>query len=158
MYMPHGKVFVLYSWDSLFYPVDQPPSKCTKCGWDTMNATGDIDPTTGHRLGDGLWHWSEIHWKTNSALGVADGQFDWWIDGHLYLTNHAANVCGADANCINVGQDHAVMRTNQASPEGGFLNFQYEDWDDIVISTTGPIGPIKQGRIPSALSGSNLAR
>ncbi|MCJ7816956.1 MAG: hypothetical protein MUP55_03815 [Candidatus Aenigmarchaeota archaeon] len=107
-------------------------------GWDTWYAGGAIGPS-GHRTSDGGWHYFEIHLKKEVAGG--DGVYDYWFDGVLadHRTNVVFNSGGAS---VGVGWDHMVIDNNRYPSNGRDM---YNDFDDLAVSTTGPIGPISTG-------------
>jgi hypothetical protein len=88
-------------------------------GWTTI---------MGGSTSDGKWHCFELHMK------VAGGILDLWIDDRLYM-----HVTG-----LTYDPNFQAMRflSNQAIPGNG--KPMYVDIDDIAISATGRIGPIKQ--------------
>ena len=100
-------------------------------GWNTIMANGGTD-ANGNKTSDGQWHLYEVHIKmdTNGSNGIAE----WWVDGvqRLYRTD------------VNYGTyarwKTMVIGSNSIFPANGQSAF-YVDYDDIVISTTGPIGP-----------------
>ncbi len=117
-----------------------PPSvACNSgCGWDTWHANGALDPLTGHRTADGSWHCLEVHLRmdTNGSNGV----LEFWLDGVKKIS--ANNVpLGTTAGWTNF-----VLGSNQSSPNNG--GCAYVDYDDIVISNTGYIGPLAGGPKP----------
>lgn len=85
--------------------------------------------------GDGQWHYHEIHLKMNSAPGVADGEYGYWIDGVVQTRVN-------DVPWIATGG--TMVGWNMVSP-GGNQDFHtlveggetfYYDMDDFVVSTT----------------------
>lgn len=84
--------------------------------------------------GDGLWHWYEFHLKA----GITDGVAQAWVDGVLVYNYVNVNTGGGPGwNFLEIGE-------NQATPANN--NCAYMDMDDIVIRTTGPIGPVPVDR------------
>lgn len=97
----------------------------------TLNITGEWrDPGN---YGDGGWHYHEVHLKMNSAPGVADGEYGYYIDGVPQLVL-------IDVPWIATGG--TMVGWNMVSP-GGNQDFHtlvpggetfYYDIDDLVIS------------------------
>jgi hypothetical protein len=92
----------------------------------------------GGWAGDGNFHVLEVHAKMNTTGASSDGILEYWLDGTRIYTNsmvHFANTTGATfSNCL--------VGSNQNAPQNGAD--AYVDFDDIAVSTTGYIGPIKQ--------------
>jgi len=111
------------------------------CGWDTVYANGAIDPSTGHHVSDGSWHYLEIHIKmdTNGSNGIAE----MWLDGvqKIKATNMNYGTGGTG------GWYWGQMFVNQEYPNNG--GCAYVDIDDMAISTTGYIGPVSGTATPS---------
>lgn len=99
-------------------------------------------------LGDGNWHSFQMHLKGNSGMGVADGEYEIYIDDTLVYSQKGvawANDCvdPACVNCIDPAQD--FVGWNWISIGGNQQNPVYaagtkiEQWyaiDDVVVSTT----------------------
>lgn len=81
--------------------------------------------------GDGKFHCYEVHIKidTNHTDGIAE----WWVDGTKIIDVHTADFGTTSINQIVIG-------SNADSPSNG--RCAYVDYDDVVISTEGYIGPI----------------
>lgn len=98
----------------------------------TLNITGEWrDPGN---YGDGGWHYHEVHLKMNSAPGVADGEYGYYVDGIPQLVV-------IDVPWITAGG--TMVGWNMVSP-GGNQDFHtltpggetfYYDIDELVIST-----------------------
>ncbi len=131
----------LYGWDGLrFYcytGVNWSPTPNTGVGWDTMMVAGADDPLNpGHKLGDGLWHYFEVHAKAPTSPTGRDGILQMWIDGRLVMSFNTVwwntddtgwNLIQFDVNYQGVVNDNLCKGV---------------DVDDIAISTTGYIGPL----------------
>ena len=110
-------------------------------GWgDIMKCPGGHSDTTC--ASDGQWHEYEIHVGLNNV-------FELWTDG-VYRgkgtwSGSAPVGWSSDTSLSGIIQ----FNVNQAYPSGT----GYVDWDDMAISTTGPIGPLTGGNPPS--QGSN---
>jgi hypothetical protein len=105
----------------------------TGCGWKTMYGGG--------LTSDGSWHCVELHFKIESAVGVADGVFEYWLDGVRKMSYRDIRV-RKDAS--NTGWSWMALGGNAAMltmPAGCYA----VDYDDIAISTTGYIGPLGKG-------------
>jgi hypothetical protein len=133
-------------------PVDPPDS--THCGLTTWFNSAEGHVTTWCNSGNGLdsegrftenqdWHCIEYHFKNRSNPTASDGDFELWIDGVLlsspgYDRQVAASMSlDADDYGINYVQ---IMGNSSYMMENADGN-QYFYIDDVVISTTGPIGP-----------------
>jgi hypothetical protein len=101
-------------------------------GWNTIMANGGTD-ANGNKTSDGQWHLYEVHMKmdTNGSNGLAE----WWVDGVRVLYHNNVNY-GTHAGWLT-----SVIGSNSLSPANG-PSALYVDYDDVVISTTGPIGPV----------------
>jgi hypothetical protein len=86
------------------------------------------------RLGDGEWHYHEVHLKMNSVPGTADGELGYYIDG-------VSQMVFDDVPWIQSGGE--MVGWNMVSP-GGNQDFHtlvsggetyYYDIDDLVVST-----------------------
>ena len=99
-------------------------------GWDTIMAAGEL--VGGHRTGDGLWHWAEVHIKmdTNGSNGIAE----MWTGGvkRFSFTNMNYGT--------KTGWKSLHFKSNQNTPSNGGCKAVY--YDDMAIATTGPIGPL----------------
>jgi hypothetical protein len=111
-------------------PYDSPPGN----GWNAIMTNGGKD-ARGNKTSDGQWHLFEIHLKmdTNGRNGVVE----WWVDGvrRLYRTDVNFNYK------YRAGWSYMVIGSNGGRVANGGPSAYYVDYDDIVISTTGPIGP-----------------
>lgn len=113
---------------------------------------GDASPTWfdtfagGGTTSDGSWHYVEFHVKMDTTSSPYNGVAEYWIDGtkHMIITN--ANFSGGET-AARQGWTLFRFNTNQSSPNnsGGIGSPSYVDYDDVVISTTGYIGPIGGG-------------
>jgi len=91
----------------------------------------------GGSTGDGLFHCLEVHAKMNTAGALSDGVFEFWLDGTLLYSDstvHFANTDGATFSATTIG-------SNSSNPQNGGVDV-FVDFDDIVISDSGYIGPI----------------
>ncbi len=94
----------------------------------------------GGSTGDGLFHCLELHVKINPLGAVADGVFEFWLDGAALYSNSSVKFSTTDSNVFNgfkVGE-------NSNDPQNGGVD-AYVDFDDIVISNSGYIGPLGGG-------------
>jgi len=92
----------------------------------------------GGATGDGRFHVLEVHARMNSAPR-SDGVLEFWLNGtRLYSrsTVHFAKVAGASFNNCAVGENHN-------NPQNGGMD-AYVDFDDIAVSASGYIGPLRQ--------------
>ena len=102
-------------------------------GWQSIYGTAS----------DGSWHCYEIHIRmdTNGTSGsaVADGVAELWIDNVNQFSVANANYSWGDPAAAQ-GWTYVDIKSNQSSPANG--RGMYVDYDDIVISATGRIGPL----------------
>lgn len=96
---------------------------CQGCGWQFLNNGSDIS--------DGRWHSYEMHYKENSPQ-----IFEFWIDGVLKISDSTVNYGSGGVTWIELGSNALAV---------GNSTCQAVDYDDMVISTTGYIGPISGG-------------
>jgi len=99
-----------------------------------MTGNNDWAQINGGSTGDGKFHCYEVH--VNCSTGV--GQL--WVDGVRKI-----NLTGLNYG-TSAGWTTAEVGSNADSPANGGL--AYLDFDDIVISTTGYIGPIGNPHSP----------
>ena len=99
-------------------------------GWDQVMVGGALD-VNGHRTSDGQWHCFEYHLKTNTS--GANGVWEMWVDGVRLVNLTDMDFLGGNFNRVLFGSNH----TPTLNPGD-----MYVDYDDIVISNTGYIGPI----------------
>lgn len=90
----------------------------------------------GGATGDGLWHCLEVHAKMNTSGAASDGVFEFWLDGTQLYSNSTAHFSNSDG-----AQFSAMHPSNHANPQNGGVDV-YVDYDDIVISDSGYIGPL----------------
>lgn len=111
-------------------------------GWDWLMSGKPAGGVNGNGAtpSDGLWHSYEFHVKMNSAPGVYDGEEDIWLDGVQVLHATGVNFGG--------GSGWADILFNINQKYGGNGGCAYVDMDDVVISTTGYIGPTGGGGAP----------
>jgi len=102
----------------------------------------------GGTTGDGEWHCYEIHVKQAGSNGIGE----MWIDGVRYLnwtnTNYGSGsftTCVIGSNCMTPNNG-----SSGSAREGTLTNAGYVDFDDVVISNTGYIGPIGSGSSDSS--------
>ncbi|TAJ98444.1 MAG: hypothetical protein EPO39_18260 [Candidatus Manganitrophaceae bacterium] len=93
--------------------------------WDFWNLSGR------QTYSDGSWHCSEIHIRTESSLGAANGMTEWWIDNVLRVSGSGFNTGSAGIPAFTFPSN------NSASGTGDYI---YLDIDDVAISKTGRIG------------------
>jgi hypothetical protein len=95
-------------------------------------ASGPLD-ANGNRQSDGQWHAYEVHLKLNTP-GIADGVAETWIDG-------IRRISATGIDFIRTGGwTYLAMAENAGYAANG--RDAYVDYDDVVISTTGYIGPL----------------
>ncbi len=140
-----GYTVVMYSWrdEVAVEPQGKRFGSGIGNGWDTVMANGGTD-SNGNKTSDGQWHLYEIRLKmdTNGSNGVAE----WWIDGVKRLSRNDVDYGTA------AGWTHVNIASNQRYPSNG--RCMYVDFDDVVISTTGPIGGSMPDKIaPSIVKG-----
>ena len=89
----------------------------------------------GNKTSDGQWHLYEIHLKmdTNGRNGIVE----WRVDGVKMLHRTDVNFNYKSRS----GWSYMVIGDNGGRVANGVPSAYYVDYDDIVISTTGPIGP-----------------
>ena len=123
-----------YGWDGIrvYIQVINSEVTCTGCGWDAVMKNGTV--VNGHRTSDGQWHEFEIHIKTDT--NGRNGIIEFWVDGVKVISANNLN-CGTPRGVYWMG-----LVSNQATPGNG--KCMAVDWDDIAISNTGYIGPIKR--------------
>ncbi len=108
-------------------PYDSPSGN----GWNTIMVNGGTD-ARGNKTSDGQWHLFEIHLKmdTNGNNGIVE----FFVDGvrRLYRT---------DVNYgTSAGWSYMVIGDNDGRVANGVSPAYYIDYDDMVISISGPIG------------------
>ncbi len=120
-------------------------------GWMTtyVNSGNAVD-TDGSFTEDQTWHWIEWHIKNNTSPGAGDGLLEIWID-EIQVTNPSidngvkasmsTNANDYGLNLIFFNANNAYLTKDIAVSPG----YQYYYIDDIVISTTGPIGAVGGG-------------
>ncbi len=134
VFEPVGTVFRLY---------DQSHSvnyySANNIGWYSM---------MGGNVGDGLWHYVEMHIKTDT--NGSNGIFQAWVDGSKVIDSGTVNYSGQNFSWF-------VFNANNSSPANG--GCAYVDYDDFAISTTGYIGPISPaGPTPqTSISGASIS-
>ncbi|MCJ7817138.1 MAG: hypothetical protein MUP55_04745, partial [Candidatus Aenigmarchaeota archaeon] len=110
----------------------------TGTGWDEIMVNGPLVSGSQdgllHRASDGQWHYFEYHFKTDTNR--ANGIWQLWIDGVLKVDRSDVDYIGSLFGHVVVGSNHTPALN------GGCA---YVDYDDITISTTGPIGPVPTG-------------
>ncbi len=107
------------------------PYDSSSGGWNTIMVNGGTD-ARGNKTSDGQWHLFEIHLKmdTNGNNGIVE----FFVDGvrRLYRT---------DVNYgTSAGWSNMVIGDNGGRVANGVPSAYYVDYDDMVISTSGPIG------------------
>lgn len=130
-----------YRYESAYYPDKALPRRASNnivyLGGGNYNGTGPEFGLPG-MIGDGQWHCWEYYVKANSAVGLADGQHKFWIDGNLVLT--VDDLAWSDA-----GSRHEPRRLWNFVQLGGNNDNQFADravekeqWyavDDLVVGT-----------------------
>ncbi len=132
--MPYFVVFgYLWGDEVEFVVYGNPYSVGTGNGWNTIMANGTTD-ARGNKRSDGQWHLYEIHIKmdTNGNNGIGEV----WIDGIRRFSRSDINF-GSQSG--KTGWSHILIGSNSRYPVTNRCMFV--DYDDIVISTNGPIGP-----------------
>ena len=128
-----------YNWsDEIQFSADgNPYSVGTGNGWNTIMVNGTTD-ARGNKRSDGQWHLYEIHIKmdTNGSNGIGEA----WIDGIRRFYRSDMNF-GSQTG--KIGWSHIAIGENNQIPTT--TRCMYVDFDDIIISTTGPIGPVTGG-------------
>jgi hypothetical protein len=100
----------------------------------------------GGSTGDGQFHCMEIHVKMNSTGTSSDGVFEMWHQGtQIYSASnvHFSNSTGAAWSNF--------FTSNHNAPSNGGVDV-YVDYDDIVVSDSGYIGPIGGVNIAAPLN------
>ncbi len=135
-----------YRYEIQYYPDTpinyHPRNTTTYFGNGNYGGTGKDFGDSG-MIGDGNWHSWEFHVKANSAVGIADGKFEAWLDGVLIVSvtdltwsDPSSQVSPRNLwNYLQIGGNsfNAWVPQSQAA----------EQWyaiDDLVISTL-YIGP-----------------
>ena len=118
----------------------------TSVGNHLARASGEYAPFTlvaktfadwqGGATGDGQWHYLELHVKVNSAPAVGDGIFEFWVDGVKCYSNSGCRFNPTDTS----GWTSIRIGSNQNEPANGAD--MPIDFDDIVVSNSGYIGPL----------------
>ena len=113
--------------------------------WQTIN---------GGPRGDGQFHSFEVHVKqdTNGSNGIAET----WVDGQLVARYTNVNWNGSIGQ---PGWTFFSMAINQHYVDNNGVDM-YRDYDDIVVSSSGYIGPVSgggQSQLPSAPSNLRIA-
>lgn len=104
-------------------------------GIGNLHTSTTWDQWQGSPTGDGLFHCIEIHVKGNTG-GAQNGTFECWLDGTLRGTWTDVRFDAANGffDTIKFGENHSFIAN------GGVDNFV--DFDDIVMSDSGYIGPL----------------
>ena len=92
----------------------------------------------GGAASNGKFHVLEVHARMNSSGRAANGVLEFWLDGTRIYGNstvHFSNSTGAQFSNCAVGENHRDPRNGADA---------YVDFDDIAVSATGYIGPIRQ--------------
>ncbi|MFZ3091178.1 MAG: fibronectin type III domain-containing protein [Nitrospirota bacterium] len=97
-------------------------------GWNTIMANGVTD-ARGNKTSDGQWHLWEFHVKMDT--NGSDGVLELWVDQVRVI-----NV--TNANLGTTALQYVLIGSNGFTPGNGRCMFV--DYDDIIISNTGPIG------------------
>ncbi|MFZ5468698.1 MAG: MYXO-CTERM sorting domain-containing protein [Myxococcota bacterium] len=107
------------------------PYTTTTYGWNALN--GGVNSSTG------AWSCFEIHVKSETAPDAGNGVAQWWIDGTL-RHDHRTVSFGNSATGFNffILPENANVVTVSGQD-------MYNDIDDVIVQTTGPIGCIVAG-------------
>ncbi|MFZ3091179.1 MAG: heparin lyase I family protein [Nitrospirota bacterium] len=105
-------------------------SYAAKAGYVSTNGTG-WNSMMGGSASDGKWHLWEIHIKMDT--NGKDGVVELWTDGKHMINERTANLGGASGAILS----YVAIGENGFKPDNG--RCMYVDYDDIVISSTGPI-------------------
>jgi hypothetical protein len=102
----------------------------------SVNVPGSIDwqDTQGGATGDGEWHCYEYHVKAGTA---GNSLIEVWVDNVQSLSTTAHNVVAS------MGEFKLGENQFDVNDPGG--NDFYTDYDDIVISDSGRVGPLEAG-------------
>ncbi|MEK7634841.1 MAG: hypothetical protein AAB446_00170 [Patescibacteria group bacterium] len=118
------------------YTGEGDPGDTQGCQWGTQNC-----------IQAGVWHTYEFRLKMNSAMDVADGIMQFWVDGVMEgsKTNInwvSENNVGGDANPANYRWNYVWLGGNNYNgyTSRSALSEQWYAIDDFVISTT-YVGP-----------------
>ncbi len=84
----------------------------------------------GGPTGDGQWHAYEYHLKQNGTAAT----IEIWVDGVRHLHTTSASLGSNPWSYFGLGENQSTVTGCSAGC--------YTDYDDIVVSTTGYIGPI----------------
>ncbi len=103
------------------------------CGWNTLYASGPRAGFFGNRISDGSWHAIELHVKMETSPTANNGIWQVWVDGVEKI-----NVTNVNFNNGAGSFTGFLLPSNEAMPANG--KPMYVDFDDLAISTTGPIG------------------
>jgi hypothetical protein len=100
------------------------------------------DDVMGGSTADGNWHCYEVHIKmdTNGNNGIGEA----WIDEQKIISENSCDF-GTQS-----GWSNFLIGSNQSSPDNG--SDMAVDFDDIVVSNTGYIGPINIETIKGVVS------
>ncbi len=128
---------------------DQRHHSCTSCGFADYYPLG---------MSDGTWHEVEMHMKFNLTPNTPNGTLEIWYDGVRKVADIGTVEYGNPPNAVFAG-NFGLLK--------GFWNFKtgdngitwwdfnipgchYTDFDDIVMNTDGPVGPISPTLPPLA--------
>lgn len=95
----------------------------------------------GSAVGDGQFHCIEWHLKMNATGGTANGILQCWENGTLILDE--TDMLWAPSGQDNKTWDEMLVGENMAQLVSGADHFI--DFDDIVVSDSGYIGPLSGG-------------
>ena len=136
-----------YNWpDEIQFSADgNPYSVGTGNGWNTIMVNGTTD-ARGNKRSDGQWHLYEIHIKMDTNGGNGIGEV--WIDG---IKRFFRSDMDFGSQTGKIGWSHIAIGENNQIPTT--TRCMYVDFDDIIISTTGPIGGGVDAQAPSVPAG-----
>jgi len=102
---------------------------------------------------DGSWHQVEVHMKLNTTPNVYNGIVEFWIDGvKKYSATNVdyGNPAKSGSTSPIVGFSHIKFGDNgNLWDTYNVQGCHYIDYDDIVVSATGPIGTLGSSPFPS---------
>jgi hypothetical protein len=133
-----------FRYENTYYPDQATPSH-PRNRTDYFTADGNYSGTgsafnAADNPGDGQWHEYVYHVQMNSAVGVADGVAETWVDGRLIYRDETFAWSDNGSNTAPRFNWNMIMFGGNASNEFDpvFANYseQFYAFDDICVATT----------------------
>jgi len=136
--------FTAFRYENTYYPDNATPPHVRNRS-DYYSDGGQYDGTgpafnDPGEPGDGSWHKYVYHVKMNSAVGVADGVSETWVDGRLLFSD--STLAWSDSGSVASPRKNWNMvmfggnSFNEFDPVFTNYSEQYYAFDDICVATT----------------------